>query len=67
MTTAATVLGHLPLLLVTGAGAEARNSMGIILVSGMFLGTLLTLLSLPTLYMLIAKEHNKTVTEINHV
>ncbi len=67
MTTAATVLGHLPLLLVTGAGAEARNSMGIILVSGMFLGTLLTLLFLPTLYMLIAKEHNKTVTEINHV
>lgn len=67
MTTAATVLGHLPLLLVTGAGAEARNSIGIILVAGMFLGTLLTLFSLPTLYMLLAKEHNKTVTETNDV
>ncbi|MEY8251234.1 MAG: efflux RND transporter permease subunit, partial [Colwellia sp.] len=38
MTTAATILGHFPLVLVTGAGAEARNSIGIILVAGMFIG-----------------------------
>ena len=39
MTTAATVMGHFPLVLVTGAGAEARNSIGIILVAGMAIGT----------------------------
>lgn len=61
MTTTATVLGHLPLLLVTGAGAEARNSIGIILVAGMFVGTILSLLSLPTIYMLFAKERHAEV------
>jgi multidrug efflux pump len=58
MTTTATVLGHLPLLFVTGAGAEARNSIGIILVAGMLVGTLLTLLSLPTIYMSLASERH---------
>ncbi|MBC8049869.1 MAG: efflux RND transporter permease subunit, partial [Chitinophagales bacterium] len=43
MTTAATVFGHLPLVFVTGAGAEARNSIGIMLVTGMAIGTLFTL------------------------
>jgi multidrug efflux pump len=57
MTTAATALGHLPLALVTGAGAEARNSIGIVLVAGMLLGTLFTLFVLPCLYLMIAKEH----------
>ncbi|WP_077408122.1 efflux RND transporter permease subunit [Microbulbifer agarilyticus] len=56
MTTAATVLGHFPLVLVTGPGAEARNSIGIILVAGMMIGTLFTLLVLPTVYMLIARD-----------
>ncbi len=55
MTTAATVLGHFPLVLVTGPGAEARNSIGIILVAGMIIGTVFTLFILPTVYLLFAK------------
>jgi multidrug efflux pump len=57
MTTAATIAGNLPLILVTGAGAAARNSIGIMLVAGMSIGTLFTLLVIPSIYMLIAKEH----------
>lgn len=57
MTTLATVFGHLPLVLVTGAGAAARNSIGIVLVTGMAIGALFTLLILPALYVLIASEH----------
>lgn len=57
MTTAATVAGHFPLVLVTGAGAEARNSIGLVLVGGMAIGTLFTLFVVPSLYMLIAKKH----------
>jgi multidrug efflux pump len=56
MTTAATVLGHFPLVLVTGAGAEARNSIGIILVAGMAIGTLFTLFILPSVYLWLAPE-----------
>jgi multidrug efflux pump len=59
MTTAATVLGHFPLVLVTGAGAEARNSIGIILVAGMLVGTLFTLLVLPSVYMVLASDHSE--------
>ncbi|KZN29674.1 efflux RND transporter permease subunit [Pseudoalteromonas luteoviolacea] len=57
MTTGATVLGHFPLVLVTGAGAEARNSIGIILVAGMLIGTFFTLIVLPLLYEKLAKDH----------
>ncbi len=57
MTTGATVLGHFPLVLVTGAGAEARNSIGIILVAGMLIGTFFTLILLPLLYQMLAKDH----------
>ena len=56
MTTAATILGHFPLVLVTGAGAEARNSIGIILVAGMFIGTVFTLFILPSFYLLLAEK-----------
>jgi multidrug efflux pump len=56
MTTVATVAGHLPLTLVTGAGAEARNSIGLVLVGGMAVGTLFTLFIIPSIYMLIAKD-----------
>ncbi len=59
MTTGATVLGHFPLVLVTGAGAEARNSIGIILVAGMLVGTAFTLLVLPSIYMVLASDHSK--------
>jgi multidrug efflux pump len=57
MTTAATVAGHFPLVLVTGAGAAARNSIGLVIVCGMTIGTLFTLFVVPALYMLIAKDH----------
>jgi multidrug efflux pump len=59
MTTAATVLGHFPLVLVTGAGAEARNSIGIILVAGMAIGTLFTLFILPSVYLWLAPETSR--------
>ncbi len=57
MTTAATIAGHFPLTLVTGPGAEARNSIGLVLVGGMFIGTLFTLFVLPSIYMLVARDH----------
>ena len=59
MTTAATILGHFPLVLVTGAGAEARNSIGIVLVAGMFIGTIFTLFILPSFYLLLAEKRHK--------
>ncbi|HRX71192.1 MAG: efflux RND transporter permease subunit [Candidatus Competibacteraceae bacterium] len=57
MTSAATIAGHLPLTLVTGAGAAARNSIGLVLVGGMAIGTLFTLFVVPALYMLLARDH----------
>ena len=57
MTTGATVFGHFPLVLVEGAGAEARNSIGFILVIGMLIGTLFTLVLLPAIYALLASDH----------
>jgi len=57
MTSVATVAGNLPLTLVTGAGAAARNSIGIMIVAGMTIGTLFTLLVIPSLYVLIARQH----------
>ena len=58
MTTGATVLGHLPLVLVVGSGAEARNSIGIILVAGMVVGTLFTLFVLPSVYLWLSSDHH---------
>src|SRR5213082_2662471 len=57
MTTAATVFGHLPLVFATGPGAGARNSIGIMLVSGMIIGTAFTLFIVPSIYMFVAKTH----------
>jgi multidrug efflux pump len=57
MTAGATIMGHLPLVLVTGPGAEARNSIGIVLVAGMAVGTLFTLFVLPSVYYLLAAKH----------
>jgi multidrug efflux pump len=57
MTTAATVIGHFPLVLAKGPGAGARNSIGIMLVSGMIIGTAFTLFIVPSIYMLVAKRH----------
>jgi multidrug efflux pump len=59
MTSIATVAGHFPLTLVTGAGAAARNSIGLVLVGGMTIGTVFTLFVLPSIYLLLAKDHGK--------
>lgn len=55
MTTAATVMGHLPLVFARGPGAGARNSIGIMLVTGMIIGTLFTLFAVPSIYVLVAR------------
>lgn len=75
MTSVATVLGHLPLVFVVGAGAAARNSIGTVLVVGMATGTLFTLFVVPALYMLLSSETRSVETEdpelvpepVNHV
>src|SRR5262249_25173458 len=59
MTTVATVSGHFPLTFVTGFGAAARNSIGRVLVGGMSIGTLFTLFIVPSLYVLLARDHRK--------
>jgi multidrug efflux pump len=56
MTSVATVCGHFPLTLVTGPGAAARNSIGLVLVAGMAIGTAFTLFFVPSIYLLIAKD-----------
>ena len=63
MTTAATVCGHFPLVLAKGPGAGARNSIGIMLVSGMIIGTAFTLFVVPSIYMLVAKTHKRVEAE----
>ena len=57
MTTAATVVGHFPLVLASGPGAGARNSIGIMLVTGMVIGSFFTLFVVPSIYMLLARTH----------
>lgn len=59
MTTVATIVGHTPLVFATGAGAGARNSIGIVLVTGMFIGTLFTLFVVPAIYTVIALDRTK--------
>ncbi len=63
MTTAATVVGHLPLVFATGPGAGARNSIGIMLVSGMIIGTMFTLFVVPSIYMLVARTRRAVAAE----
>ena len=58
MTTAAMVLGVMPLVLATGAGAASRYVMGLVIASGLSIGTLFTLFVLPAVYMLIAAPHH---------
>ena len=63
MTTAATVVGHFPLVLATGPGAGARNSIGIMLVTGMIIGTVFTLFVVPSIYMLVARTRAAVADE----
>jgi multidrug efflux pump len=60
MTTAATVLGVAPLVLASGAGAASRYNMGLIIATGMTIGTLFTLFVVPTAYMIIAPQLKRT-------
>ncbi|CUS31262.1 putative RND efflux system, multidrug resistance protein [Candidatus Nitrospira nitrosa] len=62
MTSAATIFGHFPLVLATGPGAAARNSIGMMLVTGMTVGTLFTLFVVPVFYSLIAAQHQSAPT-----
>jgi multidrug efflux pump len=57
MTTAAMVMGLIPLLFATGAGAHSRYSLGLVIVVGLLVGTLFTLFVLPTVYTVFARDH----------
>ncbi|MBX9741950.1 MAG: efflux RND transporter permease subunit [Chthoniobacterales bacterium] len=65
MTSVATVAGHFPLILARGPGAGARNSIGIILVTGMMIGTFFTLFVLPSIYLLLSKK--KVLTDKHYL
>jgi len=65
MTTAATVIGHFPLVLAKGPGAGARNSIGIMLVNGMIIGTAFTLFVVPSIYMLVARTRSAVLENAN--
>jgi multidrug efflux pump len=67
MTSVATIAGHTPLIFAAGAGAEARNSIGIVLVLGMTIGTFFTLFVLPSVYMLLAKDHQHDREDLEHL
>jgi len=59
MTTAAMVVGMLPLIMAEGAGARSRFAIGVVIASGMSIGTLFTLFVTPAMYTLIARDHRK--------
>ncbi|MBT9096676.1 efflux RND transporter permease subunit [Methylovulum psychrotolerans] len=63
MTTAAMVLGVLPLILATGAGAVSRFSMGLVIATGIAIGTLFTLFVVPAVYLMLGEDHHKTAAE----
>jgi multidrug efflux pump len=66
MTTAATVMGHTPLILASGPGAGARNSIGIVLISGMVIGTLFTLFVVPSIYLLVSTNKKANPSKQAH-
>jgi multidrug efflux pump len=59
MTTAAMVLGVIPLIFATGAGAESRYNIGLVIAMGISIGTLFTLFVVPSMYLLLAADHHK--------
>ena len=63
MTTAAMVLGVVPLIMASGAGAASRFNMGVVIASGLSIGTLFTLFVLPAVYLVIAARHETEATE----
>ncbi|QSQ26175.1 efflux RND transporter permease subunit [Pyxidicoccus parkwayensis] len=67
MTSVATVAGHFPLVLVEGPGAAARNSIGLVLVTGMAIGTVFTLYFVPAIYLLIARTRTAPAGDVDAV
>src|SRR5476651_2356031 len=65
MTTAAMVLGVIPLILASGAGALSRFSMGLVIASGIAIGTLFTLFVVPAVYVMIAGDHSQAHEDAN--
>jgi multidrug efflux pump len=63
MTTAAMVLGVIPLIVAAGAGAVSRYNMGLVIASGLSIGTLFTLFVVPAVYLLIATDHSRREAE----
>jgi multidrug efflux pump len=61
MTTGAMIFGALPLVLSSGAGMEARRSIGLVLIGGLFFGTVFTLLVLPKLYLMLKSFQTRTL------
>jgi len=61
MTTAAMVLGVVPLILASGAGAESRYNIGLVIATGISIGTLFTLFVVPAMYLLLAEDHTKKI------
>ena len=59
MTTASMVLGVVPLVIASGAGAAGRNHMGLVIASGLSIGTLFTLFVVPAMYLFMAADHSK--------
>jgi multidrug efflux pump len=56
MTALATVMGALPLVLATGAGAEGRRPIGVVIATGVSFATIITLIVVPTFYMVLARR-----------
>jgi multidrug efflux pump len=63
MTTAAMVLGVVPLITASGAGAVSRFNMGLVIASGLSIGTLFTLFVVPAVYLLLARDHSTHAPE----
>jgi multidrug efflux pump len=67
MTTAAMVLGVIPLITASGAGAASRFNMGLVIASGLAIGTLFTLLVVPAVYMLLASNQVKQIESVDAI
>ena len=67
MTTAATVVAMVPLLIAGGAGAASRFSIGVVIAAGMTIGTLFTLFVTPAVYTYLAKDHQKAGAAVSRV
>jgi multidrug efflux pump len=63
MTTASMVLGVIPLITATGAGAVSRFDIGLVIATGISIGTLFTLFVVPAMYMFLAEDHRQKAAD----